>query len=79
MERKYIGRPVNKEFDRLWSDIPKVYTYREYVVLANEIDSSRMDRLLSKREETALLGALGHWAKTMNVPTTDEEYTKMYR
>lgn len=79
MERKYIGRPVNKEFDRLWSDIPNVYTYREYVVLANEIDSAGLDRLISKREETALLGALDHWAKTMNVPPTEEEYNQMYR
>ena len=79
MERKYLGRYVNKEFDRLWSDIPNVNTYREYVVLANEIDSARMDRLLSEREEKALLGALDHWAKTMHVPTTEEQYDQMYR
>lgn len=79
MERRYLGRPVNKEFDRLWSGIPNVYTYREYVALANEIDSARLDRLISKQEETALLGALDHWAKTMRVPTTDEEYNQMYR
>ena len=79
MERKYLGRPVNKDFNRLWSDMPMVYTYREYVVLANEIDSARLDRLITKKEETALLGALANWTKTMHVPTTEDEYNQMYR
>ena len=79
MERKYLAKPINNEFARLWSDIPKVYTYRMYVVLANEIDSARLDRLISEKEGSALIGCLEHWAKTMHVPMTEEEYNQMYR
>lgn len=63
----------------MWSDIPNVYTYRAYVVLANEIDSARLDRLITAKEKSALLGCLEHWAKTMRVPMTEEEYNEMYR
>lgn len=79
MINKSLIRPVNPEFHRLWSDIPNVYTYRAYVVLANEIDSARLDRLISAKEESALIGCLDHWAKTMHVPTTEGEYSQMYR
>lgn len=78
MERQFLGRPVKKDFMLLWNRIPDVYTYREYISLMNEIDWARNDRLISASEEDALTGCLTHWAKTMRIPTSEEEYEQMY-
>lgn len=79
MNVNHLGRPVNKDLTRLFSRIPDVYTYREYISLMNEIGWARQDRLISAREEASLEGCLTHWAKSMRIPITEEEYDQMYR
>lgn len=47
-----------EEFFRLWNEVPKIVTYRDYIVLCNEIDSAHMDRMITDRDEKILLDAL---------------------
>lgn len=47
-----------EEFWRLWGELPKIVTYRDYIVMCNEIDSAQMDRMITGRDEHILLEAL---------------------
>ena len=47
-----------EEFLRLWGELPKIVTYRDYIDMCNEIDSAEMDRMITDRDERILLDAL---------------------
>lgn len=69
----------SEDFRRLWDEIPKVITYRDYVKAANMIDSVRMDRFITEREEKVLLGCLDVYAKVSKIPTTEDEWRERYQ
>lgn len=69
----------SEEFRRLWVEIPEVITYRDYVEVANMIDSARMDRLITEQEEKVLLGCLDVYAKVSKIPTTEDEWGERYQ
>lgn len=66
------------EFSRLWAEIPKVLTYRAYVILCNEIDSCHLDREINDMDERVLLGCLEMYAKIRRIPTSDPEWREQY-
>ena len=47
-----------EEFARLWNELPKIVTYRDYIVMCNEIDSARMNREITDRDEKILLASI---------------------
>ena len=47
-----------EEFTRLWQELPKVVRYQDYIELCNEIDSARMSRIITDRDEAILLDCL---------------------
>ncbi len=47
-----------EEFIRLWSELPKVVRYREYIEMCNEIDSARMSKLITESDEKILMDSL---------------------
>lgn len=67
------------EFNRLWAEIPRVMTYREYVNLCNEIDSSHLDREITDKDERVLIDCLEKYAKIMRIPTSDPEWRDQYQ
>ena len=67
------------EFSRLWAEIPKVLTYRAYVILCNEIDSCHLDREITDTDERVLLDCLDKYAKIKGIPTTDPEWEEKYQ
>ena len=69
----------SEEFNRLWEELSKVLTYRDYVEEANMIDSARMDRLITEHEEKTLLGCLDAYAKVGKIPTTEDEWREKYQ
>lgn len=61
-----------EEFTRLWAEVPKVVTYRDYIEMCNGIDSARMDRMITDRDEHILLAALEAVKKYKKI-TADED------
>lgn len=52
-----------EEFKRLWSLIPTVKDYWEYVGLANEIDDAWDDRLITQFDKKFLVDCLDRYAQ----------------
>lgn len=67
------------EFNRLWAEIPKVLTYRQYANLCNEIDSCHLDREITDTDERVLLDCLEKYAKIKRIPTSDPEWRDQYQ
>lgn len=61
-----------EEFQRLWGEVPKIVTYRDYVVMTNEIDSARMGRLITDRDEKILIDGLESVRKHKNIPLQED-------
>ena len=47
-----------EKFKELWSQIPSIVSFRDYVGMANAIDDARTDREITERDERVLLNAL---------------------
>lgn len=48
----------NITFMQIWMEIPKVYNKEKYYKICNEIDSARLDREITEKEEETLVEAL---------------------
>ena len=56
------------KFVGLWSQIPGVASYWDYVGLANDIDDARTGNEITERDEAVLLEALEVLRKARGIP-----------
>lgn len=56
-----------KKFVGLWTQIPGIVSYWDYVGLANDIDDARTGDEITQRDEAVLLEALEAFRKARNI------------
>lgn len=57
-----------EKFVSLWTQIPGIVSYWDYVGLANAIDDARTGNEITQRDEAVLLEALEAFRKARNIP-----------
>ena len=60
-------------FQKLWSEIPTIVNYRDFVGMANAIDDARTGREITATDETTLLNALEVFRIARKIPASDPE------
>lgn len=63
-----------ERFQRLWSEIPTVTCYREYIGLCNEIDDCRTGYEITETDEKLLLEAVELYVKTRIIQTKEPDF-----